>query len=113
MENIEIRSRYLRERLHTHPPSEDNLDLYADLLKLEAVVTATSLGAGRGLLLGHLRRRYPEAFEAIAAELAPGRFVVDRARERRLRQREARKRRRERERFLEQLRAAARKPEES
>lgn len=35
MSEIEIRTTFLGERLRTHPPSEDNLDLYADLVKLE------------------------------------------------------------------------------
>lgn len=114
---IRIRTAFLRRRLRTHPPSEDNLDLYADLVKLERLVTETKLGAGRGLLLGLLRRRHPEAFRAMARELTPERFNAARLRQarvrrRRARQREVRKRRLERQRFLEQLRAASRQPDE-
>jgi len=112
---IHVRTRFLRERLRANPPCEDNLDLYEDLVRLEALVDETNLGAGRGLLRGYLARRHPEAFEAMARELDPGRAERVRVGEWRARQRaeeEEEDKRRHREALLAELREAAARKED-
>ena len=106
-------TRYLRDRLRTHPPSEDNLDLYADLLKLERLVAdGPPYRAGAGWVYAHLSRTYPEAARAFLAELQPERFrALEESRRKARREarvvaaRDARERAQARRRLLTELRA--------
>ena len=108
-------TKYLRNRLRTHPASEDNLDLYTDLPKLERVVAdGPPFRAGAGWVYAHLSRTYPEAARAFLTELHAARFRgLEESRRKTLREArllarlEAREWARARRRLLSELRAAA------
>lgn len=71
MSRLVVRSTYLRRRLAADPPNEGNLDSYSDLLHLEGLLVERPRKWAAGLAYEALRRRYPEAFAAMATEIAP------------------------------------------
>ena len=112
-----IHSRYLRERLSVDPPTEENLDVYRDLLRLESLCLEPPRSWSAGMLYGFLRDRYPVEFAEIARELSPDLHRAELARQEKRREdiaRFERQARAKREVLLSSLRRAAHqaRPEE-